>query len=59
MRDFPSTLGSLRTSQFSEQQIAGRTVKDELRQNLICKLQKREELFPGVVGYDDTVRTLA
>ncbi|HEV3144413.1 MAG TPA: magnesium chelatase [Gemmataceae bacterium] len=30
-------------------------MKDELRQNLICKLQKGEDLFPGVVGYDDTV----
>jgi len=55
MRDFPSTLGSLRTSQFSEQRIAGRNVKDELRQNLICKLQRGEELFPGVIGYEETV----
>jgi magnesium chelatase subunit I len=30
-------------------------VKDELRDNLICKLQRREPLFPGIVGYDDTV----
>jgi len=55
MTDFPSTLGSLRTSQFSEQRIAGRNVKDELRQNLICKLQRGEELFPGVIGYEETV----
>ena len=55
MRDFPSTLGSLRTGQFSEQRIAGRNVKDELRQNLICKLQRGEELFPGVIGYEETV----
>ena len=55
MSDFPSTLGSLRTSQFSEQRIAGRNVKDELRQNLICKLQRGEELFPGVIGYEETV----
>jgi magnesium chelatase subunit I len=55
MRDFPSTLGSLKTSEFSEQRIAGRSVKDELRQNLICKLQRGEELFPGVIGYEETV----
>ena len=55
MRDFPSTLGSLRTSEFSEQRIADRSVKDELRQNLICKLQRGEELFPGVIGYEETV----
>jgi magnesium chelatase subunit I len=30
-------------------------VKDELRANLIRKLQTREKLFPGVVGYDETV----
>ena len=30
-------------------------VKDELRANLICKLQRREELFPGIVGYEDSV----
>ena len=32
-----------------------RNVKDELRENLICKLEKHEPLFPGIVGYDDTV----
>jgi magnesium chelatase subunit I len=31
------------------------SVKDELRANLIRKLQSREKLFPGVVGYDETV----
>jgi magnesium chelatase subunit I len=31
------------------------TVKDELRTNLIAKLQAREPLFPGIIGYDDTV----
>ena len=55
MSDFPSTLGSLRNSSFSEQRIGARSVKDELRQNLICKLQRGETLFPGVVGYEDTV----
>jgi magnesium chelatase subunit I len=30
-------------------------VKDELRGNLIRKLQAREPLFPGIVGFDDTV----
>ena len=31
------------------------SVKDEMRANLIRKLQAREKLFPGIVGYDDTV----
>src|SRR5947207_10560191 len=30
-------------------------VKDEMRANLICKLKRREKLFPGIVGYDETV----
>jgi magnesium chelatase subunit I len=55
MADLPSTFGNLKGSSFSEQRIGSRSVKDELRQNLMCKLQKGEDLFPGVVGYDDTV----
>jgi magnesium chelatase subunit I len=48
----PNTLGSLRSSP-KFQDI--RSVKDELRENLICKLERREALFPGIVGYDDSV----
>jgi len=55
MSDLPLTLGSLKQSKFSENRLAHRAVKDELRQNLICKLQRGEELFPGVVGYEDSV----
>src|SRR3989442_4942127 len=55
LRELPQTLGALRLSKFSEDRIAARGVKDELRDNLICKLQRREPLFPGIVGYDDTV----
>jgi len=55
MLELPSTLGALKASHHSEQRISARSVKDELRQNLICKLQRGEELFPGVVGYEDTV----
>src|SRR5213082_3892466 len=31
------------------------SVKDELRRNVIRKLKAREELFPGIVGYRDSV----
>jgi magnesium chelatase subunit I len=31
------------------------SVKDELRTNLIRKLRAREKLFPGIIGYDETV----
>src|ERR1700684_587004 len=48
----PHTLGSLRASnQYQDL----RSVKDELRENLICKLEKKQPLFPGIVGYEDTV----
>lgn len=46
----PKTLGALRASGYTPV-----TVKDEIRRNLIAKLQSHEQLFPGVIGYDDTV----
>ena len=54
-REVPHTFGLLKKSNFSEARIAARSVKDELRSNLICKLQRGETLFPGIVGYEDTV----
>ncbi|MCC7157698.1 MAG: magnesium chelatase [Bryobacterales bacterium] len=53
--DLPHTLGALRHSRFSEEAIAARTVKDELRENLIAKMGQGEPLFPGVVGFEETV----
>jgi magnesium chelatase subunit I len=53
--NLPRTLGELRKSTFSEQQLRTRKVKDELRENLIAKIRSGENLFPGIVGYDDTV----
>src|SRR5271165_2084613 len=55
MPELPSTLGALKSSKFGERHLGERSVKSELRENLICKLQRREDLFPGVVGYEDTV----
>src|SRR3972149_4995308 len=52
---FPQTLGDLRKSEYSEQRIKGRSIKDEMRENLIRKLKREEPLFQGIVGYDDTV----
>src|SRR6202046_3089757 len=53
--DLPYTLGALRQSSCPEAKLGRRSVKDELRNNLICRIQRSEELFPGVVGYEDTV----
>jgi magnesium chelatase subunit I len=52
---FPRTLGELRRSPFSEDKLRSRRVKDELRENLILKLAHDAPIFPGIVGYDDTV----
>lgn len=50
----PASLGALR-----EAMAAGRwahaSIKDELRTNLLAKLRTGTPLFPGIVGYDDTV----
>ncbi|HYL67799.1 MAG TPA: magnesium chelatase [Candidatus Limnocylindria bacterium] len=55
MNSLPKTLGELRRSQWSEQKIAQRTTRQELRENLLHKMERGEPLFPGVHGYDDTV----
>ncbi|MGA6988389.1 MAG: magnesium chelatase [Terriglobales bacterium] len=49
------TLGELRQSPFTEQRLSARRVKDELRENLMARLREGAPLFPGIVGYDDTV----
>jgi len=51
----PQTLGELRHSSFSESRLRARHVKDELRDNLVARLRKGGPIFPGIVGYDDTV----
>ena len=53
----PRTLGELRRSTFSEERLRARRVKDELRDNLIARLRHHDDggIFPGIVGYDDTV----
>lgn len=56
LRNLPHTLGELRRSErFSEARLAHRTVKDEIRDNLIARLRHSGPLFPGIVGYEDTV----
>jgi magnesium chelatase subunit I len=51
----PETLGQLRASAWNEQRVARRTVKDEMRENLLCLLERKQPLFAGIHGYDDTV----
>src|SRR6184192_2290782 len=49
------TFGELKKSSFSEERLRTRRVKDELRDNLIARLRSGKVVFPGIVGYDDTV----
>ena len=44
------TIGELK-----QQRYRGASVKDELRANLLRKLRAGERVFPGIVGYDETV----
>ncbi len=50
----PTTLGALKKA-IASGDVRRRSVKDEVRDNLIVKLRAGDRLFPGVVGYDDTV----
>jgi magnesium chelatase subunit I len=48
--DRPRTVGELAASGYRIE-----SVKDEMRRNLIALLESGEPLFPGILGYDDTV----
>ncbi len=48
-----TTLGELRATPWTTR--AGRSVKQELRDNLICRLRENRPVFPGIVGYESTV----
>src|SRR6202451_4560311 len=51
----PATLGELRKLPGYAPGTARRTVKDELRANILQKLESGEPLFPGIHGYEETV----
>ncbi len=53
----PRTLAELRRSPFSEERLRSRRVKDEMRENLSSRLRTNGDapIFPGIVGYEDTV----
>ena len=50
MTQRPTTLGALRASGYRT-----RSVKTEVRENLIARLKSGETVFPGIVGYEDSV----
>ena len=51
----PTTLGELKQTEWASPARLERSVKDEMRENLICLLQNGSPLFSGIVGYEDTV----
>ena len=46
----PQTLGKLKATGYQS-----RSIKEEMRANLIAKLKRKEAVFPGIIGFDDTV----
>lgn len=50
----PSSLGALRQA-VAAGRIPRRPVRSELRENLITRMRASGPLFPGIIGYDDTV----
>src|SRR3989449_3096685 len=50
-----TTLGELQQTEWASPARIHRTVKDELRENLICLLENGSPLFPGIVGYEESV----
>ena len=51
----PATLGQLRRSPWGEDAHRRRSVKDEMRDNLLRRLETGGPVFEGIVGYEDTV----
>ena len=47
-----TNLGQLKKSGYTP-----KTIKDELRENLIQKLRNKEEIFSGIIGFEDTVNS--
>ena len=45
-----TTLGQLKASGYAD-----RSVKEELRENLLARLRSGKRVFPGIVGYEDSV----
>jgi magnesium chelatase subunit I len=55
MSKLPQSLGELRHSRWSEERMGVRSVRQEMRENVLALLGQGEPLFPGIHGYDDTV----
>jgi magnesium chelatase subunit I len=50
----PSTLAQLRSA-VGAGRVPRRSVRDEIRENLIARVRAKQEIFPGIIGYEETV----
>ena len=50
----PTTLGELKQSPWGAPERRRRSVKQEMRENLIRALESGEAIFPGIIGFGDT-----
>jgi magnesium chelatase subunit I len=55
LSSLPATFGALKRSPFGAPERASRSVKDEVRQNLLARIACGGNLFGGVIGYEETV----
>ncbi len=55
MSALPLTLGALKAHPSGDRRRVLRSVKDEMRENLLAKLRQPGPLFEGVLGYEDSV----
>jgi magnesium chelatase subunit I len=51
----PENLGQLRRSPQFDARKAARSVKEEMRENLLCMIERKQPLFAGIHGYEETV----
>ena len=51
----PRTLGELKQTEWGDEARHRRSVKDEMRENLICLLEAGAQIFPGIIGFEETV----
>ena len=51
----PRTLGDLKQTEWGDEARHLRSVKDEMRENLICLIEAGAVIFPGIIGFEETV----
>ncbi len=51
----PTTLSDLKQTEWADPRVHGQSVKDEMRHNLVRTLEAGHEIFPGIVGFEDSV----